>query len=152
MKTRSYRFELELDSSPQQLWPLVSDTNRFNRDAGVPSVEALGVGDNARRRLRLSRFGIGVEWEEQPFEWVKPRRFSVVRTYTRGPVEWMQTTATLEERERGTRLVYDVQARPRGLLGPAAVALQVGVLSRRRFASVFRSYDRSLRSQSVALP
>jgi hypothetical protein len=73
-KELAYRFELRLDSSPEQLWPLVSDTNRFNRDAGLPALDGLGVGDNARRRLRLTRLGVGIEWEEEPFEWVSPRR------------------------------------------------------------------------------
>jgi len=134
------------------LWPLVSDTNRFNRDAGVPAVEQLGVGDNARRRLRLTRLGIGVEWEEEPFEWVSPRRFSVTRRYTRGPVASMRTTATLEPRDGGTRLVYEVRARPRGPLGLPAVALQVGVFSRRQFAEVFRAYDRAAGTEPEVLP
>ena len=30
-----YRWEWHLRSSPAALWPLVSDTNRFNRDTGV---------------------------------------------------------------------------------------------------------------------
>ncbi len=34
-----YRWEFDLESSPEQLWPLVADTNRFNRDTGVPEVE-----------------------------------------------------------------------------------------------------------------
>ena len=115
LREHAYRFELELESSPDRLWPLVSDTNRFNRDAGVPAVEPLGVGENARRRLRLTRLGIPVEWEEEPFEWVSPRRFSVARSYTRGPLAWMRTTATLEPRDdHGTTLVYEVRARPRG--------------------------------------
>ena len=29
-----YRWEWHLKSSPEQLWPFVSDTNRFNRDIG----------------------------------------------------------------------------------------------------------------------
>lgn len=152
MRTRTYRFELQLDSTPEQLWPLVSDTNRFNRDAGVPAVEELGTGDNARRRLRLSRLGVGVEWVEEPFEWVSPHRFSVARQYTRGPVAFMRTTATLEPRNGGTRLVYEVEARPRGVLGAPAVAVQVGVLSRRRFESVFRAYDRAARTEAQPLP
>ena len=56
----------------------------------------------------------------------------------------MRTTATLEPREGGgTTLVYEVRVRPRGLLGLPAVALQIGVLSRRRFMSVLRAYDRA---------
>ena len=152
MTMLDYRFELKLDSTPEQLWPLVSDTNRFNRDAGVPEVEELGGGENAHRRLRLSRLGVGVEWEEEPFEWVSPHRFSVVRRYTRGPVAELRTTATLEPEGGGTRLVYDVRARPRGLLGRPAVALQVGVVSRRRFISVFRAYDRAARAGAGTLP
>jgi len=79
-----YRWEFDLKSSPEQIWPLVSDTNRFNRDTGVPSVEAVGESrGNARRRLRLTTFGIPIEWEEQPFEWVRPERFGVVRLYSK---------------------------------------------------------------------
>lgn len=142
LKELTYRFDIELDSSPETLWPLVSDTNRFNRDAGVPAVERLGVGRNARRRLRLSRLGVRLEWEEEPFEWVSPQRFSVVRRYARGPVESMRTTATLEPRAGGgTHLVYEVRARPRNLLGRLAIPVEIGVLSRRRFIRVFRGYD-----------
>src|SRR6266699_6824438 len=94
-----YRWEYDLESSPEQLWPLVADTNRFNRDTGVPAVEPViseskGL-KNARRRLRLSTFGIPIEWEEQPFEWVRPRRFGVVRRYTKGPVAELHVRAEL---------------------------------------------------------
>ncbi|HBB98542.1 MAG TPA: hypothetical protein DC054_24430, partial [Blastocatellia bacterium] len=63
-----YRWEFDLESSPEQLWPLVADTNRFNRDTGVPAVQMVQDSKlkNARRHLRLSAFGIPVEWEEQP--------------------------------------------------------------------------------------
>jgi len=54
----------------------------------------------------------------------------------------MSTSATLTPRpEGGTRLVYEIRARPRNVLGRAALGLQVGVLSRRRFGAVFRAYD-----------
>jgi adenylate cyclase len=142
----TYRFELDLASSPEELWPLVSDTNRFNRDTGVPAVDERGRGPNARKRLRLTRLGVPVEWEEEPFEWVSPHRFSVMRRYVRGPLESMRVTATLSAREGGgTHLVYDVRARPRGVVGRVAAAVQIGFLSRRRFLDVFRRYDSSVR-------
>ncbi len=34
-----YRWEYDLKSSPETLWPFVSDTNRFNRDTSVPALE-----------------------------------------------------------------------------------------------------------------
>ncbi|MDT5269376.1 MAG: hypothetical protein QOH49_1562 [Acidobacteriota bacterium] len=140
-----YRWEYDLRASPQALWPLISDTNRFNRDAGLPDVAAQGsseVNGGGRRRLKLTKLGVGVEWEEEPFEWVRPFRFGVVRRYRRGPVSEMRVAAELSEREGGgTHLVYDVRVRPRGAFGRAVIPLQVGRFSARKFAEVFRRYD-----------
>ena len=141
-----YRWEYDLRAEPRALWPLVSDTNRFNLDAGLPDVTRRTTepepGRAARRRLRLSKFGVGVEGEEEPFEWVRPFRFGVVRRYRTGPVAEARVSAELSEREGGgTRLVYDVTARPRGALGRAVIPVQVGRVSARRFAEVFRRYD-----------
>lgn len=141
-----YQWEYDLRASPQALWPLVSDTNRFNRDAGLPDVSTQGAseadGSAVRRRLKLKKLGLGFEWEEEPFEWVRPFRFGVVRRYRTGPVAEMRVAAQLSEREGGgTRLVYDVRVRPRGALGRAVIPLQIGRVSARRFAEVFRRYD-----------
>ncbi|HST50698.1 MAG TPA: DUF5939 domain-containing protein [Pyrinomonadaceae bacterium] len=141
-----YRWEYDLSASPQALWPFVTDTNRFNRDAGLPDVTSTDAqdtpGKNNRRRLRLSKLGVGVEWEEEPFEWVRPFRFGVVRRYKTGPVAEARVKAEMREREGGgTHLVYQVWARPRGALGRAVIPVQVGRVSRRKFAEVFRRYD-----------
>jgi class 3 adenylate cyclase len=146
VKEFHYRWEYDLRAGPQALWPLVADTNRFNRDAGLPDVTRQGAvaahGGNGRRRLRLSKFGIGVEWEEEPFEWMRPFRFGVVRRYKTGPVAEARVTAELSAREGGgTHLVYNVWARPRGALGRAVIPFQVGRISARKFAAVFRRYD-----------
>jgi class 3 adenylate cyclase len=140
-----YRWEYDLQASPEELWPLVADTNRFNADAGVPEVEALGSSGNVRR-LRLTKFGIPVEWEEQPFEWIRPFRFGVVRRYTKGPVSEMRVEAELHERpEGGTKLIYQVWAQPRNLLGRAAIPIQVGLLSKKSFGEIFRRYDKGIK-------
>ncbi len=143
-----YRWEYELQSSPEELWPLVADTNRFNRDTGLPSVEVRqGEGEerlrNARRRLRLFKFGVPVEWEEQPFEWVRPFRFGVERRYLKGPVAEMRVLAELQpQAEGGTKLIYQVWATPRNALGRTAIPLQIGVLAARSFSSAIRRYDK----------
>jgi len=143
-----YRWEYLLQSSPEQLWPLVADTNRFNRDTGLPTVELQRDEEkqelkSARRRLRFFKFGIPVEWEEQPFEWVRPFRFGVERRYLKGPVALMRVLADLQPRaEGGTKLTYEVWATPRNALGRTAIPLQIGVLAARSFASAFRRYDR----------
>ena len=143
-----YRWEWTIQAAPEPLWLLVADTNRFNRDTGLPAVERLTSGAtglaNARQRLRLYRFGVPVEWEEEPFEWVRPVRFGVVRRYSTGPVATMRILAELEPQPNGnTRLVYRVWARPRTALGMVAIPAQIGLLSARRFDATFRRYGRS---------
>lgn len=143
-----YRWEFDLQSSPEQLWPLVSDTNRFNRDTAVPSIDLLNAqaGNNARRRLRLTAFGIPVEWEEQPFEWVRPHHFGVVRRYSRGPMSELRVRVELTPRaisddKVGTKLVYEVGAQPKNVLGLIAIPIQIGLISARSFARTVRDYD-----------
>lgn len=135
-----------MQADPEALWPLLSDTNRFNRDAGLPVVtlpaEGSGPLANARRRLGFRRFGMAVEWEEEPFEWVRPFRFGVVRRLQRGPVAEMRVAAELQPRpEGGTHLIYQVWVRPGSPAGLVVVPLQVGQLSARKFDAVVRYYD-----------
>jgi len=151
-----YRWEYHLQADPETLWPLVADTNRFNRDTGYPSIQRRYTPNeplvNARRRLRLYRFGVPVEWEEEPFEWVRPFRYGVTRRYSSGPVGEMRTLAELTPLENGgTRLVYDVWTRPRNLLGLIAIPGQVGLLSARSFKAAFQRLDRLAASGQTAI-
>jgi class 3 adenylate cyclase len=141
-----YRWEWGLKSSPEAIWPFVSDTNRFNRDAGLPVVttptDTATTLANARRHLGFRRFGLAVEWIEEPFEWIRPYRFGVVRRLTRGPVAEMRVVADLKPQpEGGTQLTYQVWVRPRSAAGLIAIPLQIGQLSARKFAAVVRRYD-----------
>ncbi len=141
-----YRWQYDLQSSPEALWPYVSDTNRFNQETGVPHVEDMRPAGadliNARRHLRLRRMGMLIEWEEEPFEWVRPYRFGVRRTYSSGPMAEMRTLAELSARPQGgTRLVYQVWTRPRNPLGYITIPLQIGRISARSFAAAFHRYD-----------
>ncbi len=141
---RHYRWSWRLRASPEALWPLVADTNRFNRDTGLPAVHADGAegGEGLRRRLRVARFGLTVAWEEAPFEWLRPYRFAVLRRYRAGPVATMRVRVELQPLPGGgTRLRYHTWIRARNLLGLAGIPIVMAV-SRRRFGAVFRRYDR----------
>jgi hypothetical protein len=136
-----YTWTYDLEASAEALWPLVSDTNRFNRDTGLPAVKLLGI-QNRVRRVKYDIPLIPVEWDEEPFEWTYPYRFGILRRYHRGPLVEMRVDCKLERREpSGTRIVYDVWARPNGVLGDLAISLGIGFASARRFERVFREYD-----------
>lgn len=149
-----YRWEWVLPAGPEALWPVVSDTNRFNRDAGLPPVQDAREADeelpNARRRLRLRVKGVLLEWEELPFEWFRPYRFGVVRRYSKGPLEEMRVLAELEEvGPDRSRLTYAVAARPRGLFGLISTPLQIGLISRITFGRTFRRYAEAVAERGV---
>src|SRR5471032_1420253 len=102
-----FHWTWELDAPPEALWPLVSNTDRFNRDCGYPPVTLGPSGEAANRavaplggakaeatpqkitnarRLRASVLGVLIEWDELAFEWLAPVRYGVERTYFSGPV------------------------------------------------------------------
>jgi class 3 adenylate cyclase len=140
-----YRWEYDLKASPESLWPFVSDTNRFNRDTSVPALEVHQGKQrlrNARRLARLSMFGMPVQWEEQPFEWVRPTRFGVTRSYSKGPIAELKALAVLAPKpDGGTRFIYELWARPKSLLGFVVIPLQIGFAASRKFRKAFRKYD-----------
>src|SRR5918911_186511 len=139
-----YKWEWRLRSPPERLWPFVADTNRFNRDTSLPAVHLTddAVQENARQNLRFTRLGVQVEWEEEPFEWVRPFRFGVHRQYHAGPVASTRVLVELKPLPSGgTRLVYHTWIRPKNLLGVIAVPVLMRLFYRRAFGSAFRKYD-----------
>lgn len=149
-----YRWEYDLKASPEKLWPFVSDTNRFNRDTSVPALEIQPARQrlrNARRRAQLTFFGLPVQWEEQPFEWVRPSRFGVSRAYSKGPIAELRALGVLSETSGGgTHFIYEIWAKPRTWLGHLAIPLQIGFASSRKFRNAFEKYDQMAGAQTLA--
>ncbi|MEW6400466.1 MAG: DUF5939 domain-containing protein [Chloroflexota bacterium] len=137
-----YSWTFDLKSSPEALWPLVSDTNRFNHDAGFPPMELLGI-ENRIRNVRFKLPVFRMDWDEEPFEWLYPYRFGILRRFHHGPLAEMRVDCRLERCEpSGTRMIYETWARPNGLLGYLAIPIGIGFVSARRFGKIFHRYDR----------
>src|SRR4026209_2375856 len=147
MSLREYhkRWEFDLKSSPDSLWPFVADTNRFNRDTGVPKLEFDKVHKrlpNARRKVRFLYFGLPVEWEEQPFEWIRPNRFGVERAYSKGPMARLKAICELKTKPGGgTHMTYEIRATPRNVFGLIAIPLQVNFVIGPRLRAAINKYD-----------
>lgn len=137
-----YTWTWDLESSPEALWPLVSDTNRFNRDTGLPPIQLLGI-NNGVRLVKFKLPVVQVEWEEEPFEWTYPYRFGVLRRYRKGPLAEMRVDCRLERLQpSGTRITYETWVKPKNILGTIGIPLAIGFVSARRFGSAFKKYDR----------
>ncbi|HSL29393.1 MAG TPA: DUF5939 domain-containing protein [Anaerolineales bacterium] len=147
--TKEFYFDWhwDLNSSPQALWPLASDTNRFNRDTGQPEVEML---ENVKgvKRVRMKLPVIRVEWEEEPFEWTYPYSFGILRTYSKGPLDLMRVQANFDPGKDGsTRVRYQTWMRTGSFLAQLAIPFVIGVIAKRRFERAFRLYDRIAESR-----
>jgi class 3 adenylate cyclase len=151
----SYRWFWSFRAPPERVWPLVSDTQRFNEATGLPPaqpVAADGAADNGRRVLRFRRFGLSIAWDEYPFEWVQPRYFGVLRVYHTGPVAWMRVHVQLDALpDGGTHLTYEIRIHPANPLGYIAIPVQIKWLSRRAFDRVFRRIDEALQEETPFL-
>ncbi|MBW8781132.1 MAG: adenylate/guanylate cyclase domain-containing protein [Verrucomicrobia bacterium] len=156
-----YRWDWKFTSPPEALWPLVSNTDRFNRDCGFPSVTVLPpvTGSQApltnARRLQTIVAGVALEWEELAFEWLEPVRFSVDRVYRNGPFARLRTQCDLAPAPGGgTALCYQLWIKPAGLLGRLAIPYAIGRRSRTIIERVLRRYDafaaRGLRASQLA--
>ena len=149
---KHYRWTWSLASPPAALWPLVSNTERFNRDCGFPPFEVRqpepgsGPSEPGLRRLRSTYLGITGEWEEREFEWVQPVRFGVDRRFSKGPLLRMVISCEFAPGPGGgTALAYDVRVAPKNLLGAALVPVAIGWRMRRDAERVIRGYDAAAR-------
>ncbi len=138
---------VDLASPPERVWPLVSDTDRFNRLLGMSEVRYRPVDASnttgARFVAETRAGGFKLTYDEQPFEWTHERAFSVHRRMHGGPVESMTWRCTLERTrassagavEGGTRATVRLEITPRaGILKPVAW------LNARQFAARFVAF------------
>jgi class 3 adenylate cyclase len=147
----NYDFQWDLDSSPAELWPHVSNTERLNRAIHLPAVEFTTQPDAAgkvRREGRFRKVGVEVAWEEHPFEWIEARRFGVLRQCRSGPLKWLMSIVELVPRPGGgTTLFHRVRVEPNGLLGRTFAAVEVGIRTRRALDRVYRRIDAAVRGK-----
>ena len=140
-----YRWQWQLKSEPEAFWPFFSDTNRLNRDTGIFPVDELPVHDgsaqNGRRRLKF-RLPLPISWQEDPFEWVAPYSYGVLRRYENGPLRTMRVLATITPKpEGGATLVYETWVQPRNILGRMAAPIALGLIAPHRFSKAVQRYD-----------
>lgn len=145
-------FEWDLQSHAGELWPLVSNTERLNRAAGLHSVVYRTERDPQLGLRKFGSFrlaGILIEWEEHPFEWVEGVRMGVLREFATGPFVWFLSIVELQPKpEGGTRLIHTVRIQPRHKIGRVLASVEAGWKGERALDRIYRRIDESLTHQS----
>jgi serine/threonine protein kinase/class 3 adenylate cyclase len=144
-RVREYDYRYELEATPAQLWPYVSNTERLNRAAGLPPVEyttQVTPDGGVRRFGKLRKAGLTVAWEEHPFEWVEGRRYGIFREFSRGPFQWFLAVIELAARANGgTLLTIRVRVATHGLIGWLAAAVELDINARRSQDRIYHRID-----------
>ncbi len=138
---------VHLAAAPERVWPLISDTERFNRLLGMAEVRYRPIGAEEARGSS-ARFigetragGFKLTYDEMPFEWSVDRAFSVHRRMHGGPVTSFTWRCTLERTrasegggalEGGTRASVRLEIVPR-----AAVLRPIAWINAKQFAARF---------------
>ena len=121
------------DLPPDQIWPMLADTNRFNEALGLPPYtleETPQANGTVLRRGRGKAAGFVLEWEEKPYEWISGRHFRQSRVFTKGPFRRFGPVFDLEsDGKGGSRVTYALEWEPLSVAGRlfgARLATQAG--------------------------
>ncbi|MDX1930725.1 MAG: protein kinase [Pirellulaceae bacterium] len=141
------RFEHAWDfvSSPSQLWPYVSNTDRVNHAIGLPAVTYTTRQDPVQGVQRFAETKVAgqrIRWQEHPYEWIEGRRLSVLREFTHGPFRWFVNVVELQPTVGGgTRITQTLIVTPRNWLGKQLARLQLGKKSKANFGRAYQQID-----------
>ena len=147
----TYAFEWELQSSPEALWPFVSNTEKMNRATGLAPVRfeiesmatKVPTGPATTGNQRVG--GMNMKWREHPYEWIEGSRHVVLRVFEKGVLRWYVAEVQMERLAGGgTRLRNTIKMEPRGMLARFLSKWEIGIKYRRKLERVYTRLDRVL--------
>ncbi len=146
-----FEFRWDLESSPRQLWPLVTNTDRLDRALGFMPVTyhtRYEPGRGVRTFAEGRKAGMPEIGEEYPYEWVEPKRMGILREYSAGPFKWMVSSVELLPRPGGgTTLIHSLRLEPSTWKMRLGSRWGVGVGMRKSLEKVYRRIDATMMSQ-----
>lgn len=109
---------ITLSSSPADVWPLITNTDRSNRlvvgTSNVYKPIEQSVKTSARFLVETRAAGLSMSYEEAPFEWTVNKTFSVYRKMRSGPLRGYTYGVNLEPvADGGTRVTIRLELDPR---------------------------------------
>lgn len=131
-----YAAELErVIKAPRSLvWAVVSDTNRWDRAAGLAPAkyEWLKEGKRNLRLAKAKELGLQLEWIEPPYQWIEGAMVEGLRRFRKGPLTAGGFRVTLEDVGGGATRVKARSYVESGWL--------VGQMQKMKFASALDRY------------
>lgn len=145
---------LDLDATPAQLWPLLSDTGRLDRAIGLPSFERSVMQTDLSYEVSSHYLGVPVAWVEYPYEWVFEQWYQVEREFHAPlPMKRLMTRTTLTPLPGDrTHLDVIVEFEPRGVIGRTAAPLFIQQKLMRDLLRTYRNFGALARAPEPMIP
>ncbi|MBI4345347.1 MAG: hypothetical protein HY553_00720 [Elusimicrobia bacterium] len=144
------RDESKVGLPPSRLWPVLSNTNRFNKSIGWPAVQLDPHGSASDFSMRVSAdLGLfSLEWQELPFEWIEGRYFTLTRIFSSGPLQRFEARVELEpEGADSSKLVIEGAFHARGELWAWLLERLVGRKTLRDLRGLARRVEQAAKGE-----
>lgn len=147
-----------LEAPPERVWPLLADTGRLNREAGLPPLEPMSAPPGVEvpkgsRLLGMRVLGTRQMWLEEDCEWVAPRRLFNDRRFISGPLLRIRTWTRLEALPGGaSRVHFEVHLEARYAWLRPLIGLGARLFIPRYFAPVLRHIRNPAREATLNSP
>ncbi len=140
-----YRWQWTLRASVEDIWDYVTDSDRFREATGFPAAkytDELRPDGTTRRKGRMRMYGFPIEWHEDPFQWIRHQEMIDTQYYYVGPLSYIRLNLQVERQPGGgTRVTYEVWARPGNILGLPGIPGQIGLLQHWRAMRTIKRID-----------
>ena len=130
------RWHLPIGTSRAKAWDLLADTDRINRVAGLHHQyqEKARPDGGVDRFGHSNRLGIALDWHEEPFDWIAPVSYGVLRVFLGGPADRYSVQVRLEEDPAGNSnhcvLNYQICITPRSVWTRPIVLADLALITR----------------------
>ncbi|MFB0922900.1 MAG: adenylate/guanylate cyclase domain-containing protein [Alphaproteobacteria bacterium] len=127
---------------PEDLWPFLSDTGRYNEASGLPKHDIIETPQSDGSVLYEGRAKLGwfnLEWREEPVNWVKNQWFEHNRHFTQGPIKFLGAHLRLEPDGAGSKCTYALEVEAANLVGEFILRTAFFKSTGKTFAAVVKT-------------
>ncbi len=139
----TYRWRFSSKATPSDMWPLLSNTDRFFKDIGQLPIQTASISHEKKKgykELSYEHLHRNELWEEAPYQWEAPYHLSVRRTYKYGYYKTLLFSVDLAQQKSGISITIQFSGYCKGWSGWLFQKKQFNSYLRRKIGKVISTY------------